>query len=113
MISVGGGKHPDNIFDVLLLCLTIPFKTSDNNESDGRVDVTSMSEPFTLFFSFFFFDKCIIEAANFEKKKKKKKVFVYVCFVVQLFVDRFSRFDLSKGLHVRRVLRWVFTYDGL
>ena len=49
---MGVGKHPDNIFDVLLLCLTIPFKTSDINQSDGRVDVTSMSEPFILFFFF-------------------------------------------------------------
>lgn len=62
MIAVGGGKHPDNIFDVLLLCQTISFKTSDINQSDGMVDVTSMSEPFILFVVV---DKCIIEAANF------------------------------------------------
>lgn len=54
MIAVGGGKHPDNIFDVLLLYLTIPFKTSDINESDGTVDVTSMSEPFRYIYIFFF-----------------------------------------------------------
>ena len=38
-------------------------------------------------------------------------MFVDVCSILYLCIDRFCRFYLRKSLHLRRVLKYAFAYD--